>query len=910
MRDLTEELSQAHRNNLNGQSSRMKNYFTNDTPREINAFLKKSFFKNRLYGVELCALNEGIKGLLKSDIIIPRKQHLLVCLLLSGSKSDLDLDYIINFALDTLKLSSQSIAKAAIYAGNYELAYKIKHQLSSISWYSILKTPAVLENLSQTSDVEMLEKHFNFPLTENEQVKGFLTPADYSKIYQQACAGGHLELTQHLEALLGQDAIAAIKANSYYAYRQACAGGHLELAQHLEALLGQDAIAAAIKAYNYLVYRRACTGGDLELAQHLERQLGEDAIAAIKADSYYAYRQACAGGHLELAEHLEAQLGKDAIAAIKTNSYRAYRWACAGGHLELVQHLLESSACLAYAERHDREYGKLYIYNYLKLKLSDLDSRKLHFEQENPNGVFDLPPQNAEYAFYMLRNFVRRGVERSYGDDARAAEDLSNEIRFLLSIPSVRALCHQAVTVDENSPGQENELLRLALRLGNDSAAGILMQIPEVYQLATQNNFYQDELGGGIDLRQIAEDNESSMVALSQAEQKLVNKAHSHYKKAMASMGGDQDVFEQLKSELKRRFEANPAQLFLESNTGKIEAIDLPFEWSELQVLRDQLLPEQYQEALKAYYQHEAHTAYRYLSKPNYWMDAHASYVYVFEESGKRTAYRYSTFEEYIPLINLLFVAVFDKDTPGIDGYSVEGRKDLFIKQLALIGRAHNWDDCRPVLNDGEAQYNKDKQVITEEYDDLSGDKPSCYSGVKRRLFQSVLGHGLFKIVTKEIVLQALNERIRVHFEQVITLSNCVRIKQAYDGMIGLNGEMDQHQKILQSLDISSEGMALMIDEVYEQLNKTYPQQIEDKKEGFIGHMKNCFNSASIIGSHFIGFQSRCGLDLLLNDRIEKKNKALSHGKATENPNTFHPSKRNIQTPVSEKADNLNPSYP
>ena len=91
------------------------------------------------------------------------------------------------------------------------------------------------------------------------------------------------------------------------------------------------------------------------------------------------------------------------------------------------------------------------------------------------------------------------------------------------------------------------------------------------------------------------------------------------------------------------------------------------------------------------------------------------------------------------------------------DGFSFESRLSLFVEELALIGRAHNWDETRIVTDAaGQPILDEDDNPMREEYDDLEGDRPSCFSGVKRRLFQSVHGHPLFRILTQETIAKEL----------------------------------------------------------------------------------------------------------------------------------------------------------
>lgn len=107
------------------------------------------------------------------------------------------------------------------------------------------------------------------------------------------------------------------------------------------------------------------------------------------------------------------------------------------------------------------------------------------------------------------------------------------------------------------------------------------------------------------------------------------------------------------------------------------------------------------------------------------------------------------------------WLVAVDAEVPPTDGYTLETRLDHFIDELAHIGRAHNWDNTRVKTdNEGTIILDADDNPITEEYDNLEGDKPSCFFGVKRRLFQSVQGHPLLKMLTKDGIDEELRDLI------------------------------------------------------------------------------------------------------------------------------------------------------
>ncbi len=665
----------------------------------------------------------------------------------------------------------------------------------------------------------------------------------------------HPDVVKHLEAIDGFDKLAAISSNGFYVYRYTCGNGNLKNLKRLEEIIEdfertsgyKDLKLRAVKVWDWAAYRYACASGCIDVMEHLERIDGFDKLAAVSANKYETYAVACQNGQYAAVKHLEEIDGFDKLVATSTDDFYPFRQAYKNSHMAIVKHLLNFSNVFSYAALHDEEYGKSFIYSFVESKLTALKKSKEAFEAEAPNGVYDINEDEAQYYFCILRNLIRRGVDRDYGDETREAEDLLDDIRFLLDIPAVCRLAHQVVNISEDSPGCENELLRLAMWVGNQEVIAILMQLPEVRRLAEANDYYRNEAGVDIDLRQIARDRESSMVALSVSEQRMVEKAKSYYQPTIDKLGGNELVFEALKAELKRRYEEAPALITCKDINGDEFSLELPFEWEDWQELASVLSPGDRGQALKAYYRHDAHTAYRYLSKPNYWMAADAFYVNIYyDEQGQQTNLRYSSYEKYIPLISLLYTVAFDDDETAIDGYTIKSRQDLFIKQLAYIGRAHNWDDSRPVIRDGDLQYDSVGNVVTEEYDDNKGDKPSCFSGVKRRLFQAILGHRLFKIITKDIVVQALNEQIRAYFDKAITVENCVYVKEAYESMIELEGDLEEHQKTLKKLDIPLDKM-----------------------------INDYLQPSSFAGCDFVSFDRAVGLEKLLNSKLIERANAL-----------------------------------
>ncbi len=624
-----------------------------------------------------------------------------------------------------------------------------------------------------------------------------------------------------------------LEDDEFCAYIKSAENGHSNVLKFFEGTF--PALAHnMIRSRNFSPYKDAARNGYVDVLNHLEDKMPDLTLEMIKAQNFYAYRIGASKGQLEVLKHLEAKapdLAKDMVAA---DNFYAFSKSVENNHFEISEWILsKNSACFAYAEMHGHEYGAKVIEPFIKQRLNILHRNAINVPLHDVFNIDDL--EQAKICFYMIRNLIRR--------NDRALDD---EIRFLLSIPSVKVLAHSEIT-----EGQPNELVRLALTMGNHEAASILLNIPEVRRLTEQNNFYRSETNGQLDLALLARDQESSMIALSTGEQKRLDNAIRHYHPSLKSKGVN-NLINDLRSQLRDRYERNPASII----GAKGNQIVLPMDFAELKKLK--LSEGDYQSALKAYYQHKDHSAWRYLQKPNPWMNTDASYVY----RNVKTGERWATFEEYQPLIALFWVAAGDELIPPTDGHTLESRIEHFIDELALIGRAHNWDNTR--INN---------QKKKEEYDDLAGDRPSCFSGVKRRLFQSVLGHPLITIFTEDIILQEIRQLARDYFQSKINTENRIALKEAFDDYIcNTNDLSGKNKELLMSLNLPEE----KIHEFEHHLSEKYGAQFTEDyhfrklvrdKLSLEPNEGDFFNQ-----SHALMLDGISGLYQILNENLDERN--------------------------------------
>jgi hypothetical protein len=598
--------------------------------------------------------------------------------------------------------------------------------------------------------------------------------------------------------------------------------GHLPIIERIFSICSMLNPAAVIKVENYKLCHDAAYMGHLPLLRYLMEYEQNNAQDMLQTHGESILRAAVRGEEQSRRKNINhAYVCRDTHLIAIANESNSLT------HTHVIHHLLSFPKIFAYAEIHEHEHWASYIPSFVDTQLGVLQEQRSVIEAHTPQAVFDITdPEEAKLCFYILRNLIRRN------DPV-----LLDDIRFLIEIPSVKALLHTDVT-----PNQPSELFRLALSLGNQDAAEILLTVPAVYELARENDFYRLEARGGLDLEALAHDHESSMTALTSGEQKRLEAAFKLYQPVIDERGAPA-LIQTLREQLKSRYEAEPARV----RTGDGRELDLPFDWNDWQVLSTTLSADTREQALEAYYQHQDHTAFRYLSKPNLWMAENAPYVNRSNLGG------WSTFAEYQPLIAMFYLGARDENTPPCDGHTFETRLEHFIDELAHICRAHNWDSSRT-----------NAQGVLEEYDDLRGDKPSCYSGVKRRLFQSVLGHPLLKILTMDDIKQELREYVREHFKQSVLEhpAEAVEWKKAWDTVCetGMGGEK------LAEMNIPEDAQTALI----EALREKYPSQF-DEDPSFQTYIQDRFKLNEPVTTHAARFGGEVDLTALLELCVAKE---------------------------------------
>jgi hypothetical protein len=646
----------------------------------------------------------------------------------------------------------------------------------------------------------------------------------------------------------------------FEAYLQSYRSGNFELVLTLETAIDIEQIKPDLSIYSklYHAYRVVSISGDIELLTHLESfieslEQNPDVMRKIQRGLVF-------WGKSDDDEEPESNPVRGFIAE---RNYLLFREVVESGTAEMAIHLMQKvPGCF---NGLTLTSGNRALQPEIVNQLVDYRVELLRQAcAEQPDG-FDIAPSQWQQAIYLLENLINRNDER-----------LQQDIEFLLRLPTVAS--HACLTIDGED---NNHLLQLALRVNNHAAQMALIAIPEVRELAAANNFYHHEIEiDETDLADIAGNRESSMRALNQAEEEIVNKVRGRYHSQLAQRGEVAGTFEAFKDLLCQRYRDNPAQLTLIDSLGNEEVIELPLERGEFVGLVESrnLTVEQVQQAMRAYYQHQEHCAYRYFLKPNPWMHPGAQFI-VNNSIGM-----YSTFEDYLEQIALFYLAASDEAIGVVDGISPDDRLDLFIRQIALIGRAHNYDQ--------------------DQVDDLGPDRPSCTWGVLRRLFQSVLGHPDFMSVTQEIAIQACNQQIKNHFDSVINIENARELLAAYNEILDYGDEMDSAVELLKSINLNPKSM---LKETFAQLQVEFGDVnilwLDNVITNYLSGLQNINNPDLCV------FDGKLGLVQLLQTRAEPVPPATHFGPMVTGASFFAAIDESDEEANEETKDNT-PSPP
>src|SRR3990167_9257734 len=327
---------------------------------------------------------------------------------------------------------------------------------------------------------------------------------DNFKIFRIAASQGNINQLNRLIELTPNRVQEMISAVDFYAFRLASYSGHLSIINRLIEL-APGRVQEMISANNFYAFRLASYGGHLSIINRLIELASGRVQEMLSADNFAAFRLASHNGHLSIINCLIELVPGRVQEMIAFRNFEAFHNIARHDFTHVIMSILHFPNIFAYVEMHRHEYGERFVIPFIQTQFANIRHGMELFYAEHPHEIFNLvDEEQVRVCFYMSRNLIRR-------NDLALLDDL----RFLLEIPAVRLLAHTDVT-----PNEQNELLRLALTIGNQDAAALLLTIPAVHALALQNDFYRGVIGVQVDLSALARDRESSMQALNTHESK------------------------------------------------------------------------------------------------------------------------------------------------------------------------------------------------------------------------------------------------------------------------------------------------------------------------------------------------------------------------------------------------------
>lgn len=312
-----------------------------------------------------------------------------------------------------------------------------------------------------------------------------------------------------------------------------------------------------------------------------------------------------------------------------------------------------------------------------------------------------------------------------------------------------------------------------------------------LFKIDNNLTIYQNDFIGNKPNISFADDSQNAHTALSAFEEQSIQNAKKKY---IPNLPQDllnkfyKETVDSLINYLASAYNKEPA-FFINNNQEKIT---LPLQWIDFHNLCISLDLSDITSAYSSYYKHTIHTAWRYLQIPNYWIANDAQNVQV-KLQGK-----YSYFNYYINIIAILWLGVSDSNEPVIDNIDTKSRIAIFIQGIAEINRSNNND------------YSE-------------GDRPVCYGGTMRALYNCVINHSIIKANIKTIINTHVQEFVYDYYSTL--LSNYSR--QELDNL-----KNDINDYILNNIDISNIPN-IPIDNIKKFLNR-----LESKYSFFFNNIK------------------------------------------------------------------------
>ncbi|MDQ5884781.1 MAG: hypothetical protein QG556_1121, partial [Pseudomonadota bacterium] len=270
-------------------------------------------------------------------------------------------------------------------------------------------------------------------LLPRNEIQNMLHTKDFY-IFCQAASNGHLKILDRLIELLPENEIPnMLRANDFAIFCQVASNNQIKILDRLLGLLPENEIPNMLRAYNFSVFHSVAEHGHLSILDRFLGLLPENEIPNMLSSHFFCvFRRANENGHLSILERLIRLLPENEI----PHMFRAQTLFRSAAETEedlfyILEGLMTFPSIFNFAER---EIGlEIHVKDFINLTLIFLRIEIEAHQINNPTIVFDvLDSDKAQLYSYILRNLIRQNKSQNF-----------EAVALLLQIPSVHLLASE-----------------------------------------------------------------------------------------------------------------------------------------------------------------------------------------------------------------------------------------------------------------------------------------------------------------------------------------------------------------------------------------------------------------------------------------------------------------------------------
>lgn len=359
----------------------------------------------------------------------------------------------------------------------------IAHMEKSLSKDEIIEAITNKPSFGEETPLQIAYKYcsYEFIMMVEDKIKDRVSLLDEIKnknyyIFQAAIGNRNKDprVLTHVQEILKDDLLNAIKAQNYEAFGLACLlwdeGNEWEQISFFEKILHHEGIIDAIRSNKYSALSLACSNKNIELFKYLQHYLSaEEFIDALDEKMFLV---ACGRGRIEVLEYLLKYMKKERI----TNDlYIKGVCESISSHFffpketqdipAIMKFFLEKECCIDYCSQIGW-CANPQIFSWVNLKLQELQQRTREWNETNPQTNFDLEESEVHSYLCVLKHLIRRNKNTmSSTDFTGELGTYHTQTRCLIKIPRIQALCEE---------GYAAELLSHAFYTENKDIAKVL----------------------------------------------------------------------------------------------------------------------------------------------------------------------------------------------------------------------------------------------------------------------------------------------------------------------------------------------------------------------------------------------------------------------------------------------------